>query len=468
MSRLFVVSNRVAYPGAAQAGGLAVALHSVLKQRRGVWFGWSGESGEAPPRVQIGDGIRFCLLDLPEQEFEGYYHGFANRALWPLLHYRVDLIHFDRGEYAQYLAVNDRFADALARELRGDDEVWVHDYHLIPLARALRARGQSQRMGFFLHIPLPSWDVLCMLPDHREVFSALAEYDLIGVQTEADADNLRRYFDTMGIDTRACVIDAFPIGIDAAQVARDAVAASGREAVASLRRSLADRRLAIGVDRLDYSKGLPERFQAFGTYLDHHPADVGQLTYLQIAPPSREDVPEYRALREDLERVAGHINGRLARPDWTPIRYVNHCYPHDVLAGFYRAADLALVTPLRDGMNLVAKEYVAAQDPRDPGVLILSRFAGAALELTDALLVNPHDTDDMADAIARARAMPKAERVERWLALYETLRSNGIAAWAQSFLARLHKESQPAPGALPRLPIPMSAALLPVSDGALS
>ncbi|MGR4875872.1 alpha,alpha-trehalose-phosphate synthase (UDP-forming) [Pseudoxanthomonas sp. LARHCG66] len=443
MSRLFVVSNRVALPGAVQAGGLAVALHGVLKERRGVWFGWSGEYGDGPSRVQIGDGIRFCLLDVPEDDFEGYYHGFANRALWPLLHYRVDLIHFDRGEYARYLAVNGYFADALARELRGNDEVWVHDYHFIPLAAALRARGLGQRIGFFLHIPLPSWDVLCMLPDHREIFSALAHYDLVGVQTQADADNLRRYFDAMGIDARECTIEAFPIGIDAAQVARDAVSASGCEAVGALRRSLEDRRLAIGVDRLDYSKGLPERFQAFGTYLDTHPDDVGRLTYLQIAPPSREDVPEYRDLREQLERFAGHINGRLARPDWTPIRYVNHCYPHHVLAGFYRTADVALVTPLRDGMNLVAKEYVAAQDPHDPGVLILSRFAGAAHQLEDALLVNPHDIDEMAEAIARARSMPRAEREARWSAMYNTLRHSGIGAWADGFLARLQSPAGP-------------------------
>jgi trehalose 6-phosphate synthase len=460
VSRLFVVSNRVALPGAVRAGGLAVALHGVLKERRGVWFGWSGEFGDGPSRVQIGDGIRFCLLDVPEDEFEGYYHGFANRALWPLLHYRVDLIHFDRSEYAHYLAVNDRFADALARELRSNDEVWVHDYHFIPLAAAMRARGLGQRIGFFLHIPLPSWDVLCMLPDHREIFSTLSRYDLVGVQTQADADNLRRYFEAVGIDARGCTIEAFPIGIDAAQVARDAVSARGCEAVAALRRSLEDRRLAIGVDRLDYSKGLPERFQAFGAYLDAHPDDVGRLTYLQIAPPSREDVPEYRDLREQLERFAGHINGRLARPDWTPIRYVNHCYPHDVLAGFYRAADVALVTPLRDGMNLVAKEYVAAQDPRDPGVLILSRFAGAAHQLQDALLVNPHDIDEMADAIARARSMPRAEREARWSSMYEALRQSSIGAWADGFLARLQSGAQPLPDPVHRdLPVANVRAL---------
>ena len=463
MSRLFVVSNRVACPGTAQAGGLAVALHGVLRQRRGVWFGWSGAFGEGPPRVQIGDGIRFCLLDLPEHDFEGYYHGFANRALWPLLHYRVDLIHFDRDEYARYLAVNDRFADALARELRGDDEVWVHDYHLIPLARALRARGLQQRIGFFLHIPLPSWDVLCMLPEHREVFAALADYDLVGVQTEADADNLRQYFARMGLEAPDCTVAAFPIGIDVDQVARDAVSSAGREAVSALRQSLSDRRLAIGVDRLDYSKGLPERFHAFGHFLDTHPDAAGALTYLQIAPPSREDVPEYRALREELERVAGHINGRHARPDWTPLRYVNHTYPHEVLAGFYRMADMALVTPLRDGMNLVAKEYVAAQDPHDPGVLVLSRFAGAADTLTEALLVNPHDAGEMAEAIDMARRMAKPERRERWAAMMDTLRRHDIASWAKAFLEQLQANTTPAD-----LPSKGFPTLAPLTEGAAS
>ncbi len=440
MGRLLVVSNRVATPGDVRAGGLAVALQGLLRQRRGVWFGWSGGFGDGPPQTQIGDGIRFCTLDLPEAEFDAYYHRFANRALWPLLHYRSDLVHFDREAYEGYLAVNARFADALARELRGDDVLWVHDYHLIPLARALRERGVRQRIGFFLHIPMPSWDALCMLPEHRDLLSRLADYDLVGVQTPADADNLRRHFAQFQVPAGRCAIAAFPIGIDADAVARDATAAPAREAALALHHSLSGRRLAIGVDRLDYSKGLPERFRAFARHLERDDGGHDPVTYLQIAPPSRGEVPEYQTLRQELERLAGHINGLHARPDWTPLRYVNHCYPHTVLAGFYRTADLALVTPLRDGMNLVAKEYVAAQEPADPGVLVLSRFAGAAHELREALLVNPHDVDQAADAIGTALAMPRAERRERWHAMMATIRRNGIDAWSRGFLARLQDE----------------------------
>ena len=440
MGRLFVVSNRVARPGDVRAGGLAIALQGLLKRRRGVWFGWSGAFGDGPPQMQIGDGIRFCTLDLPPAEFEAYYHQFANRTLWPLLHYRGDLVHFDREAYEGYLAVNARFADALARNLRGDDIVWVHDYHFIPLARCLRQRGVRARIGFFLHIPMPSWDVLRMLPGHRELFAQLADYDLVGVQTPTDADNLRRYFAQFGVPTNGCAIDAFPVGIDADAVARDAAAPPAREAALGLHRSLSGRRLAIGVDRLDYSKGLPERFKAFARYLERDAAGHDLLTYLQIAPPSRGEVAEYRSLRQELEQLAGHINGLHARPDWTPLRYVNHCYTQAVLAGFYRTADLALVTPLRDGMNLVAKEYVAAQDPADPGVLVLSRFVGAAHELHEALLVNPHDIDETADTIGVALVMSRQERRERWQALMARVRANSVHAWSQRFLARLQEE----------------------------
>ena len=365
MGRLLVVSNRVATPGDVRAGGLAVALQGLLRQRRGVWFGWSGGFGDGPPQTQIGDGIRFCTLDLPEAEFDAYYHRFANRALWPLLHYRSDLVHFDREAYEGYLAVNARFADALARELRGDDVLWVHDYHLIPLARALRERGVRQRIGFFLHIPMPSWDALCMLPEHRDLLSRLADYDLVGVQTPADADNLRRHFAQFQVPAGRCAIAAFPIGIDADAVARDATAAPAREAALALHHSLSGRRLAIGVDRLDYSKGLPERFRAFARHLERDDGGHDPVTYLQIAPPSRGEVPEYQTLRQELERLAGHINGLHARPDWTPLRYVNHCYPHTVLAGFYRTADLALVTPLRDGMNPVSYTHLTLPTNRE-------------------------------------------------------------------------------------------------------
>ena len=438
MGRVFVVSNRVAQPGGVQTGGLATALQTVLREQRGVWVGWSGSHGEWRQHVHIGDGIRYCTLDIPKPEFDAYYHHFANRTLWPLLHYRVDLVDYQREAYEGYRQVNQRFARLLAQELRSDDVVWVHDYHLIPLAHEMRKLGLGHRIGFFLHIPMPSWDVLSMLPGHEELLGYLTDYDLVGLQTKGDRDNLRNYLKATGKERAGCELAAFPIGIDARAVAQVAAAPAAIAAANGLRASLSGKRLAIGVDRLDYTKGLPERFRAFARHLERQDASRVPLTYLQIASMTRAAVPEYQSLRKELEGLAGHINGLHARPDWTPIRYVNHSYPHSVLTGLYRAADLALVTPLRDGMNLVAKEYVASQDPSDPGVLVLSRMAGAADGLPEALLVNPHDVDDVARAIDTAVAMPAPERRQRWEAMMTRLRRHDISGWASDFLERLH------------------------------
>jgi len=333
--------------------------------------------------------------------------------------------------------------------LREDDIVWIHDYHLIPLGALLRERGIGCRIGFFLHIPMPSADLLQAMPDHLRLFSALYAYDLVGFQTQRDADRFQTYLRLFGggrvLDDgeleapggRRFRAAAFPIGIDTELIARQAGTAATKAAVKNLRASLRDRQLAIGVDRLDYSKGLPERFLGFERYLERHPDQRGSLTYLQIAPVSRGDVTEYRQLRSQLEQIAGHINGGHAEPDWTPLRYVNQNFTHATLTGFYRAAAVGLVTPLRDGMNLVAKEYVASQDPEDPGVLVLSLLAGAADELKQALLVNPHDLDGVADAIATAATMSLHRRKERWHAMMEHLRTYDINHWRRSYLDAL-------------------------------
>jgi trehalose 6-phosphate synthase len=453
VSRLVVVSNRVPLPNnASRAGGLAVALHSALEESGGMWFGWSGKRvrGESGERHVERDGnIRYVTVDLSYNDFEAYYNGFANRTLWPLLHFRLDLVDYSRETWAGYLRVNALFADRLAQELREDDIVWVHDYHLIPLALRLRERGVGNRIGFFLHVPMPSADLLAALPAHRELFAALSSYDLVGFQTRRDLERFQDYVRLFGggkvisqgeletADGRRFQAGAFPISIDTERIARQSAAAVRKQAVQRLRASLTNRALAIGVDRLDYSKGLPERFRAFERYLDRYPEQRGHLTFLQIAPPSRGEVPEYQALRRTLEGLAGHINGMHAAPDWTPMRYVNRNFAHDVLTGFYRMADVCLVTPLRDGMNLVAKEFVASQPADDPGVLILSRFAGAASELGEAVQVNPYDLDGVADAIAMARAMPLGERRERWDAMMTWLRRHDITAWRKGYLGAL-------------------------------
>ncbi len=452
MSRLVVVSNRVALPGENRAGGLATGLLAALRERGGLWFGWSGRSvaGDSGALHEAQDGaIRYLTMDLSKSDLDNYYNGFANRALWPLLHFRLDLVDYDRRKREGYWKVNTLFADTLAPLLRDDDTVWIHDYHLIPLASLLRERGVGCRIGFFLHVPVPSADLIQALPDHRALFQTLYAYDLLGFQTRRDVDRFQSYVRLFGggglvdsewiqaPDGRRVRTSAFPIGIDTEHIARQARSAMGNKPVRDLRQSLQHRKLAIGVDRLDYSKGLPERFHGFARYLDRYPQQKGEMTYLQIAPVSRGSVTEYRKLRSDLERLAGHINGGHAEADWTPLRYVNQNYAHSTLTGFYRQAAVGLVTPLRDGMNLVAKEYIAAQDPENPGMLVLSLLAGAADELKQALLVNPHDLDGVADAIATAANMPRAERIERWRVMMEQLRTHDIHRWRRDYLGAL-------------------------------
>jgi len=452
MNRLVVVSNRVALPGESRAGGLAVGLEAALRAHGGVWFGWSGKVvRDASGRLheQTDGDVRYVTMDLNRPDHDAYYNGFANRTLWPLLHSRLDLVDYARETRAGYRRVNLLFAEKLAPLLRDDDLLWIHDYHLIPLAAMLRERGVGCRIGFFLHVPMPSADLVSALPEHGRLFSTLYAYDLVGFQTMRDADRFRTYARIFGggsIEPDGSVtlpggkrvdVGNFPIGIDAGRIAAQSAAAVGKPAVRALRESMSGRQLAIGVDRLDYSKGLPERFRAFGRYLERHPDERGRLTFLQIAPVSRGDVAEYRHLRDQLEGIAGHINGTHAEPDWTPLRYVNRNFAHSTLTGFYRMAALALVTPLRDGMNLVAKEYVAAQNPENPGVLVLSMLAGAAAELDAALLVNPYDLDGVADAISRAASMPLPERRERWESMMRPITEFDIHAWCARFLERL-------------------------------
>jgi trehalose 6-phosphate synthase len=452
MSRLVVVSNRVALPHEQRAGGLAVAMRAALRESGGMWFGWSGkrvrEASGTMHALQDGN-VAYETMDLSYEDFDHYYNGFANRTLWPLLHFRLDLVDYRRDTYDGYRRVNVLFADKLAKLLREDDVVWVHDYHMIPLAERLRELGVGNRIGFFLHVPMPSSELLAALPNHDVLFSALSAYDLVGFQTERDLDRFQSYVRLYGggrayadgrlraANGREFRAGTFPISIDSALIARQAAAAVTRASVVRLRESLGTRVLAIGVDRLDYSKGLPDRFRAFERFLDRFPELHGQMTFLQLAPVSRSEVPEYQALRRELEGLAGHINGKHAAPEWTPVRYVNRDFSHGVLTGFYRSADIGLVTPLRDGMNLVAKEYVASQDAENPGVLVLSRFAGAAAEMHEALIVNPYDLDGVADALAQAHAMGLPERKERWHALHKRLKKHDITLWRRHFLEAL-------------------------------
>jgi trehalose 6-phosphate synthase len=459
MSRLVVISNRVALPdedGRPAPGGLAVAVEATLQGRDGLWFGWSGQVSDAPPPPTTVDcgHMQYVLTDVRPLDFQEYYNGFANRVLWPVLHYRLDLAEFSEADLEGYQRVNAFFAECLDAFLEPDDILWVHDYHLMPLALALRARGHANRIGFFLHIPMPPPDLLTALPHHAEVVGALTEYNLIGFQTDNDAGNFTRYLTrVIGATTRDgrhfhlghqhFRVGVFPVGIDSEGFRRLAEASTHSAFAEELDESLSGRILMVGVDRLDYSKGIVNRLDGYERFLEKYPEWHGHISYLQIAPGSRTDIPEYIEIDAAVSAKVGHINGRFGAASWVPLRYVNRNHRREEVATIMRMARVGLVTPLRDGMNLVAKEFVAAQDPADPGVLILSQFAGAAAELGAALIVNPHDRDAMADAIHRALDMPLEERRTRHREMYAVLEANHIRNWGRSFIKALTWPGRP-------------------------
>ena len=456
MSRLVVVSNRVSVPGPrdkAAAGGLAVALHAALSKYDGIWFGWSGkvvDSATAQLDIVKSQSVTIATTDLSRDDYEEYYNGFANSTLWPLFHYRIDLTNYDRRFDKGYFRVNNRFAHAITPMLEDDDLIWVHDYHLIACAEEMRRMGVRNRIGFFLHIPFPAPQVLLTLPNHQAIVRALFAYDLVGFQTLPDLLAFQDYvvyeaggdvaedgrLTAFGRTIRA---DVFPIGIDADDMAEMAYSPEAVRHYDRMVRSMGGRKLIIGVDRLDYTKGLPQRLMAFERLLRTYPSNRGNVSLLQIAPSSRPDVIDYVDIREELEANAGRINGAYADFDWVPVRYVNRSYARRSLAGLFRASRVALVTPLRDGMNLVAKEFVACQDPDDPGVLVLSRFAGAARQLDEALIVNPHDMDDVVDAMQKGLHMPQEERKERFEQLSQNVASENVANWRDDFVQALRE-----------------------------
>lgn len=455
MSRLVCVSNRISLPRKAAApGGLAIGILSALKRTGGLWFGWGGETIEqepGDPDIHIREGVTYATIDLRKQDFELYYNGYANEVLWPLFHYFLKGMRYSVEQRDAYENVNRSFAHKVAPLLEPNDVIWVHDYHLIPLGRRLRELGVKRPIGFFLHIPFPNIEMLRVLPTHAELLRDLLSYDVVGLQTHNDLRSFQsgveylfgaevfRSDGRIRCGDRVTRAEVFPIGIDVNGVLSEATEAISAEVVRRMIESLMGRSLMIGVDRLDYSKGLVERFSAYQQFLEQYPDNLGRITYLQIAPLSRTDVRAYAEIRQSLEQAAGRTNGRFADTDWTPIRYLNRNFPHATLMGLLRAANVGLVTPLRDGMNLVAKEYVAAQDPNDPGVLILSNLAGAARELAGALLVNPYDTRAVSHAIQAALSMPLPERRERHAGMMQVLRRNDIAAWTRRFVEALEQ-----------------------------
>jgi trehalose 6-phosphate synthase len=466
MSRLVVVSNRVApiQEGEATAGGLAAGVLDALRQKGGLWFGWSGEvtaaggskperpASERPASERSVGPITLFTIDLSRQDYDEFYRGFANGTLWPVLHYQIGLGRFEWAEFEGYRRVNNLFAAGLTPLVRPDDLIWVHDYHLLCLADALRANGLTNRIGLFLHTPFPAPGVFVTIPSHAALIRSMCAYDLLGFQTEIDRtaflDYLLRYAGGVpvgadGASTQAVEVfgrivrtGVYPIGVHVDEVRAQAETPVNRRQATRMRANLLER-LILSVDRLDYSKGLRQRFAAFERFLAEFPAQHGLVTFMQIAPPSRSDIDTYQRIRRELEGEAGRINGRFAEVDWVPLRYLNRSFARNVLMPLYAEAQACLVTPLRDGMNLVAKEYVAAQDPEEPGVLILSEFAGAARELDAALLVNPYDEAGMARAMDRALSMAVEERRERHQAMLRVMRTNSLERWRDRFEADL-------------------------------
>ena len=481
---LVVVSNRVTRGNANEpvTGGLAAALLPVVENSGAIWVGSSGrvrDGAQKEPFAEIealGAGA-LAMLDLPAAHYGGYYEGFANSALWPALHSRADLICASQEDYLSYREVNAFMARALLRFKKPDTAFWIQDYHFLALGAELRDLGVTQPIGFFLHTPWPARPVIEGVPHHRELIEAMLACDLIGFQTKDDCESFLEYLSSsLGLEIEDGVvtsrygqsrIEVFPIGIDAEKFARQAAKAMSHPDVSRLRRSLNGEKLAIGVDRLDYSKGLVNRVNAFDRMWTLQPALARAVTLLQVAIPSRGAIEAYGNLQSELAKLVSDVNGRHGEVDWTPIRYLNRGFSQTVLAGLYRTAQVGVVTPLHDGMNLVAKEYVAAQNPADPGVLVLSKFAGAANELDTALLVNPHDIDGMARTIAIALSMPLPERRMRWEAMMARLHHRTIQQWFADFVevlreTQIHKRAAMRPTTEP----PASWPLRSVNAGA--
>lgn len=463
--RLVVVSNRLPIvlkreaegnwsvkPG---AGGLVTALQPVLRNRGGVWIGWPGTTEEVPELKRIlgeaagGAGYRFKPVLLTEEEQHNFYFGYANEIIWPLFHDLTTMCNFDPSYLQAGVSVNRKYAEKITEAARPNDFVWVHDYHLMLTAQALRAMGYGGKVAFFLHIPFPPLDIFLKLPQRKALLRGLLDYDMLGFQTARDRRNFiqcvrtllkeaqvktQGRLHTVKTPTREVRVGAFPIGIDFNEFAKHAQTSEVRQRAEQIYGQLGGGQIVLGVDRLDYTKGIPDRMNAFRLALRRHPELRGKLTLVQIVVPSRADIPRYAELKEEIERLVGEINGEFTSAEWTPIKYIHRNMPREELLAYYRAAETALVTPLKDGMNLVAKEFCAASTDEN-ATLILSEFAGAAAQLHGgALLVNPHDLEAVAEAIYQAYTMDPGERRGRMRRMRRAVRTEDIFWWVDAFM----------------------------------
>jgi trehalose 6-phosphate synthase len=466
MNRLIVVSNRLPFAldstgedlwtVTPATGGLVSAVEPVLRERGGIWIGWPGTAGEIPEKplaeATRNTGYKVVPVALSETERDEFYYGYSNEVIWPLFHDLQNFCNFEPGYWQAYKQVNERYADAIARCAQPDDFIWVHDYHLMYVAQALREQGLSQKLSgltFFLHIPFPPYDIFSKLPQQQRLLHALLQFDLIGFQTRRDVRNFiqcvrrvmldakvlpRPDLQLVGFEKREIHVGHFPIGIDFDSFENGARSDTVAQKSQQLRETFPGCQLILGSDRLDYSKGIPERLRAFRTALERHPELRGRVVLIQVVVPSRVEIPRYHEFKQRIDRLVGDINGRFSTSTWLPVQYHFRCLDREDLLAHYRACDIAFVTPLKDGMNLVAKEYCACRIDND-GVLILSQFAGAAEQLkSGALLVNPYDVEEMADTILKAFRMNQVKRSTRMKRMRQVVRKENVFCWVDSFL----------------------------------
>jgi trehalose 6-phosphate synthase len=458
---LVIAANRLPVRRTAEGwetspGGLVSALVPFVGDSAGMWFGWTGVADDESGVFEV-DGLTLHSVVLNADEVDAYYDGFSNDTLWPLYHDAIRESGYKVAQWHQYQQVNQRFADVLAANAPASALVWIHDYHLQLVPAMLRALRPDVRIGYFHHIPFPPPELFNRLPWRSEIMEGLLGADLVGFQRAGGVRNFATiaeqllgavididhplgrdgYPGTVLHAGRVTAVGAFPISIDVADIENRASSRYSRQLTSAIRSRLGDPEvILLGVDRLDYTKGIGKRISAFGALLDEGRLDAHRHVLVQVATPTREGVDHYREERHEIERLVGEINGRHARLGFPVVHYLYRSLPHDELVPLYRAGDVMLVTPFRDGMNLVAKEFVATRLD-DDGVLVLSEFTGAADELTEALLVNPHDDEALKDAIATAVDMHRGERRQRMAALRATVAGYDVAEWARRFLTEL-------------------------------
>lgn len=466
MGKTIIVSNRLPvslrlkqgkFEFKPSAGGLATGLGSIYKEGENIWIGWPGNDVDNPQQrdeiVKELQVLKMAPVFLTKKDISEFYEGFSNETIWPAFHYFTQYINYDPNHWEAYVRVNKKFCDAILERANPEDTIWVHDYQLLLLPGMLRERLPNATIAFFQHIPFPSYEIIRMLPWRRQILSGMVGADLIGFHTY---DDMRHFLSAAGrllgmrdesgylqADNRLINVDAFPMGIDYDKFAEAAQASKTKEYVKKFKRFLGDQKLLITIDRLDYSKGIPERIKAFDAFLKQNPEFHGKVSMIMVVVPSRTKVKNYRELKEEIDTLVGKINSEFSTLNWVPVHYFYRSFPFEELSAFYSMSDVALVTPLRDGMNLVCKEYVASKNDRT-GVLILSEMAGASKELQEAILVNPNDMSRVVAAIKEALTMEKEEQVSRISSMQASLRRYDIFQWVNVFMDRLKdvKEKQ--------------------------